>query len=278
MLPLSINYWTQAGLIVDHFAKMAGGSLRGKKIVFVHIDTPFGKEPLPILQVLAQRQGFELVAFPYTPPGNDQAAIWPQVRRARPDFVMFWGAGVGQTVALTEAVRNGLPMDRVSSSVWLSESDMGVVGKDAVKGVLKVEPCASGRDPKPIQDIISEVVGKGKGAGPSSKVGTAYYNYGVQMASLMVEGVRKAFEKAPNGPISGAWLNEGLRSITNFTADGLLPPTTVTKEDHQGGGQGRIARWDGDKFVPVTDWFTANQDVVWGEVKKYSEEFRRTGK
>ena len=27
--------------------------LKGKKIVFVHIDTPFGKEPLPILQVLA---------------------------------------------------------------------------------------------------------------------------------------------------------------------------------------------------------------------------------
>ena len=155
---------------------------------------------------------------------------------------------------------------------------MDVVGKANAKGVLKVEPCASGRDPKPIRDILAEVVGKGKGAGPEGKVGTAYYNYGVQMAALMVEGVRKAFEKAPNGPVSGPWLNEGLRSITNFTADGMLPPTTVTKEDHQGGGQGRIARWDGEKFVPVTDWFTANQDVVWGEVRKYSEEFKRTGK
>lgn len=278
VLPLSINYWTQAGLIIEHFRTMEGGNLRGKKIVFVHIDTPFGKEPLPILQVLAQRQGFELQTFPYTPPGNDQAAIWPQVRRARPDFVIFWGAAVGQTVALTEAIRNGLRMDRVSSSVWLSESDMGVVGKDAAKGVMKVEPCASGRDPKPIQDIIAEVVSKGKGAGPSSKVGTSYYNYGVQMASLMVEGCRMAFQKAPNGPITGAWLNEGLRSITNFTAEGMLPPTTVTKEDHQGGGRGRIARWDGEKFVPATDWFTANQDVVWGEIRKYSEEFRRTGK
>lgn len=278
VLPLSINYWTQAGLIIEHFSKMENGNLRGKKVVFVHIDTPFGKEPLPILQVLAQRQGFELLTFPYTPPGNDQAAIWPQVRRARPDFVIFWGAAVGQTVALTEAIRNGLRMDRVSSSVWLSESDMEVVGKEAAKGVMKVEPCASGRDPKPIKDILAEVVAKGKGAGPEGKVGTSYYNYGVQMASLMVEGVRKAFEKAPNGPLNGAWLNEGLRSITNFTADGMLPPTTVTKSDHQGGGQGRIARWDGAKFVPATDWFTANQDVVWGEIRKYSEEFRRTGK
>lgn len=278
VLPLSINYWTQAGLIIDYFRQVENGNLRGKKVVFVHIDTPFGKEPLPILQVLAQRLGFELLPFPYTPPGNDQAAIWPQVRRARPDFVIFWGAGVGQTVALTEAIRNGMRMDRVSSSVWLSESDMDVVGREAAKGVLKVEPCVSGRDPKPIKDILAEVVAKGKGAGPEAKVGTSYYNYGVQMASLMVEGVRKAFEKAPNGPVTGPWLNEGLRSITNFTAEGLLPPTTVTKEDHQGGGQGRIARWDGAKFVPVTDWFTANQDVVWAEVRKYSEEFRRSGK
>jgi branched-chain amino acid transport system substrate-binding protein len=278
VLPLSINYWTQAGLVIDYFKKVEKGSLKGKKIVFVHIDTPFGKEPLPILQVLAQKEGYELLPFPYTPPGNDQSAIWPQVRRARPDFVIFWGAAVGQTVALTEAIRNGLPMDRVSSSVWLSESDMDVVGRDAAKGVLKVEPCVGGRDPKVIKDILAEVQAKGKGAGPENKVGTGYYNYGVQMGSLMVEGVRKAFEKNPNGPITGPWLNDGLTAIKEFTAEGLLPPTTVTKEDHQGGGMGRIARWDGSKFVPVTDWFTANQDVVWQEVKKYSEEFKKTGK
>jgi len=169
-------------------------------------------------------------------------------------------------------------MDRVSSSVWLSESDMDVVGRANAKGVMKVEPCVGGRSPKIIKDILSDVVGKGKGAGPENKVGTGYYNYGVQMASLMVEGVRMAVQKAPNGPVTGAWLNEGLTSIKDFTAEGMLPPTTVTKADHQGGGMGRIARWDGDKFVPVTDWYTAFQDVVWDEIRKYAEEFKKTGK
>lgn len=278
VLPLSPNYWTQAGLLIDFFKRQEGGSLTGKKIVFVHIDTPFGKEPLPILEVLSKRDGFELLPFPYTPPGNDQSAIWPQVRRARPDWVMFWGAAVGQTVALTEAIRNGLRMDRVASSVWISESDMEVVGKDQTKGVLKVEPCVSGREPKVIQDILTEVVAKGQGAGPEGKVGTSYYNYGVMLAAIMVEGVRRAFEIAPNGPVSGEWMNAGLRSITKFDAGGFIPPTTITKEDHQGGGMARIARWDGARFVPATDWFTANQDVVWAEIRKYSEEFKRTGK
>jgi branched-chain amino acid transport system substrate-binding protein len=98
------------------------------------------------------------------------------------------------------------------------------------------------------------------------------------MGAIMVEGVRVAAAKAPGGPVTGPWLNDGLTSITDFTAEGLLPPMTVTKEDHQGGGKGRIARWDGTKFVPQTDWFSANQDVVWAEIKKSAETFKSTGK
>ena len=277
VMPLSPNYWSQAALIIDFFQKQ-DKDLKGKKIVLVHIDTPFGREPIPIYQALSQKLGYEFQVFPYAPPGNDQSAIWPQVRRAKPDWVIFWGAGVGQTVALSEAIRNGLLLDRLSSSVWLSESDMDVVGKDATKGVLKFEAAAGGREPKVIQDILKEVVAKGKGAGPEGKVGTSYYNIGVMMGAIQIEGLRKAFEKAPNGPYTAPWLNEGLRSITNFTADGLLPPITTTKEDHQGGGRGRIVRWDGSKFVPQSDWNSAYQDVVWTEVRKYSEEFKKSGK
>ncbi|QRG07342.1 ABC transporter substrate-binding protein [Xanthobacter dioxanivorans] len=277
VFPLSPNYWTQIALLVDYFRQQSG-DLKGKKICFVHIDTPFGKEPLPVLKRLQEKLGFELSTFPYTPPGNDQSAIWPQVRRTRPDWIVFWGAGVGQTVALTEAIRNGLPLSKVSSSVWLSESDMDVVGREQASGVLKIEPCASGRTPKLIQQILKDVVEPGKGAGPADKVGTAYYNYGVMLASLMVEGVRQAFAKAPQGPISGSWLNAGLTSITNFDAEGLIPPTTVTREDHQGGGKARIARWDGAKFVPVTDWFSAYSDVVWAVIRESAAEFQKSGK
>jgi branched-chain amino acid transport system substrate-binding protein len=155
---------------------------------------------------------------------------------------------------------------------------MEVVGKDACKGVIKFEAAAGGREPKVLQAIMRDVVGKGKGAGPEGKVGTSYYNIGVMMAAIVAEGVRQAAAKAPNGPVTGPWLNAGIQSITNFTADGMLPGVTVTAKDHQGGGKGRVARWDGAKFVPQTDWFSANQELVWTEIKKYSEEFKKTGK
>src|SRR5262245_64508129 len=72
VMPLSPNYWTQAGLIIDFFRRQ-DKDLKGKKVVLVHIDTPFGKEPIPIFQALSQKLGYTFETFPYTPPGNDQA-------------------------------------------------------------------------------------------------------------------------------------------------------------------------------------------------------------
>ena len=240
-MPLSPNYWTQAGIIVDFF-RQQDKDLKGKKIVLVHIDTPFGKEPIPIFQALSQKLGYTFETFPYTPPGNDQAAIWPQVRRAKPDWVVFWGAGVGQTTALSEAIRNGIPMDRMSSSVWISESDMEVVGKDADQGRAQASsraPAVAARRSSPTSSRRSPA--KGRGAGPEGKIGTAYYNYGVddgrhhgRKASASPRRKRRTVRSPGHGSTTG------LTAITDFTAEGLLPPMTVTSEDHQGGGKGRI--------------------------------------
>jgi len=276
VLPLSPSYWSQAALLIEYMAQQ-DKDLKGKKIAFVHIDTAFGREPLPLLQELAKRRGFELLPFPYAPPGNEQSAAWTQLRRAKPDWTVIWGGGVGQTVSLKEALRNGIAPDRIASVIWLSESDMKVVGADQVKGVLKFEGAAGGREPKVIQDILREVVAKGKGADAQEFVGTSYYNIGVMSGAIMVEGVRRALEITKGSAVTSEALNEGLRSIKGFTADGLIPPLTTTKADHQGGGMGRIAQWDGKRWVAKTDWLAADQDVVWQLIKASSAEFKKTG-
>ena len=276
VLPLSPSYWSQAAALVEYMGQQDKG-LKDKKIAFVHIDTPFGREPLPLLQELAKRRGFELLTFPYAPPGNEQSATWTQVRRAKPDWTIIWGGGVGQTVSLKEALRNGITPDRIASVIWLSESDMKVVGPEQVKGVLKFEGAAGGREPKVIQDILREVVAKGKGAGAQELVGTTYYNIGVMSGAIMVEGVRRALEITKGSAVTAEALNEGLRSIGGFTADGLIPPLTTTKTDHQGGGRGRVAQWDGRRWVAKTDWLAADQDVVWQLIKASSAEFKKSG-
>jgi len=272
IMPMTANYWSQAAILVEYFARQQ--DLRGKKIAIVYIDTPFGKEPLPLLQDIAKRRGFELLGFPYAPPGNEQTAAWTQVRRARPDWVMLWGAGVGQSVSLREAIRNGISPARLASCIWLGDADINTVGPDLVKGVLKFEGAAAGREPKVIQDILKEVVDRGKGAGSRDQVGSTYYNIGVMSAALMVEGVRKALDLTHGAALSGETLNQGLRSVTNFTAEGLGPPTTMSPTDHQGGGMGRVTQWDGTRWVPQSDWFAADQDLVWNLIRAESAKFK----
>jgi branched-chain amino acid transport system substrate-binding protein len=273
IFPAGALYWSQAAVILKYIADQEKGDLKGKKIALVGIDSPFGKEPLPIFQAVSAKQGFDLQTFFYPSPGNEQSSSWTAVRRFNPDWVVIWGAGGGQTVSLRDAIRNGIKLDRLLSVIWLSETDTEIAGKDAAKGVLRFEGAAYGRDNPVIKAILDEVVAKGKGAGPAEKVGSSYYNVGVAGMSIVVEAARIAIEKGQ--PITAATLRQGLEQVKDFNAQGLIPPITITPKDHQGGGRGRISQWDGAKWVPKSDWYAAYQDVVWDLIKKNAEEFKK---
>jgi branched-chain amino acid transport system substrate-binding protein len=273
IFPAGALYWSQATVILKYIADQEKGDLKGKKIALVGIDSPFGKEPLPIFQAVGAKEGFELQTFFYPSPGNEQSSSWTAVRRFNPDWVVIWGAGGGQTTSLRDAIRNGIKLDRLLSVIWLSETDTEIAGKDTAKGVLRFEGAAYGRDNPVIKAILDEVVAKGKGAGAAEKVGSSYYNVGVAGMSVVVEAARIILEKGE--PVTAASLRQGLEQIKDFNAQGLIPPVTITSKDHQGGGRGRISQWDGAKWVPRTDWYAAYQDVVWDLIKKNAEEFKK---
>src|SRR3954471_20762703 len=49
--PMMGTYWDGADILVQHVEKK--GSLKGKKIALVYHDSPYGKEPIPVLEALA---------------------------------------------------------------------------------------------------------------------------------------------------------------------------------------------------------------------------------
>jgi branched-chain amino acid transport system substrate-binding protein len=277
VFPLSPNYWSQATVIVKYISDQEKGDLKGKKIALVGIDSPFGKEPLPVFEELAKRLGYEFSFFPYPSPGNEQSGVWTQVRRFAPDWAILWGAGGGQPVAVREAIRNGMKLDHVALVVCLSETDRDVVGATQAKGILRFEGVAYGKDVAAIQAITEGVIAKGKGAGAAEKVGSTYYNIGVAGMEIFAAAAKLALDQEGE-PLTSAKLKKGLESLKDFKADGLLPGITVTPEDHQGGGQGRIAQWDGVGWVAKTGWYAAYQDIVWDLVKKSAESFKSSGK
>lgn len=272
IFPMMATYWSQAAVLADYIDQHEGG-LEGKRIAHVYIDSPFGREPVPILEELAERKGFELETFGYPSPGTEQSATWSDVRRFRPDHVIIWGAGGGQAVSVREAIRAGISPEDVLSVVWMAETDAENIGADRATGLKRFEAVATGTDHPIMQQIVDQVIEPGHGAGDQEEVGTTYYNIGVATMAVAVEGARLALEEF-GAPLTGDKLRQGLEMIEDFDADGLMPPITITPEDHQGGGYGRVSQWNGEAWEPVTDWITAHQDIVWEEIEAGAAEFR----
>ena len=108
--------------------------LKGKKIALVYHDSPYGKEPIPLLQERCKQHGFELQLLPVTHPGVEQKSTWLQIRQNRPDYVFLWGWGVMNSTALKEAVATGYPREKMYGVWWAgAEPDVKDVG-DGAKG------------------------------------------------------------------------------------------------------------------------------------------------
>jgi branched-chain amino acid transport system substrate-binding protein len=275
VFPLGPTYWGQAANMVSYIKRQAGANFQKTKIAYLYIDYPLGHEPIPVLQELQKREGFELQMFPYPLPGNDLSSAMSQVRRYQPDWIIHWGIGPMNVVAVKEMKRNGLPVDRFITVNWINEVDINNMGADAAKGLKRSAVVVGGADHPLLREIARELYDKGKGAGDRKFLADAYYNLSLAVYSTIFEGMRAAVKNEP-GPLNAAKIRRGLETLRNYDANGLMAPLTLTPQDHGGGGKTRIDMWDGTKWLPQTDWFVDYSDLVWSTVKQHSAEFAKT--
>ena len=133
--PLLGSYWSAADIAIQHIAKELGGvaKLKGKKISLVYHDSPYGKEPIPALQALAPKHGFEFKPIPVTHPGVEQKSQWLAIRQDRPDYVLLWGWGVMNCTAIKEAAGVAYPRDKMIGVWWSgAEPDVTPAGDQAI--------------------------------------------------------------------------------------------------------------------------------------------------
>lgn len=277
VFPVGATYWGQAANDVYYIKTQKGGDLKGVKIAFIYPDYAFGQEPIPVLKTLAEREGFDLQLFPNPLPGRDQAAVWTQIRRFNPDYVISWNLSAMHVVAAREMKRNGIPMSKLISVNWLNEVDINNIGREDAKGIMRGTNVVSGRDHPTMQRIQKEVYDAGKGNGDPKTLDDIYYNNGLATYSVVFEGVRQAILKE-GWPLTPEKIKAGMESLKDFDANGFMAPVTVTAKDHGGGGKTRIEMWDGTKWVPQSDWFSAYEDVVGELVQQQSAEFAKGGK
>jgi len=107
VFPLITNYWSQNTAKIKFIGMKEGGmdKLKGKKIVNLYHDSAYGKETIPIYELLAQKYGFTVQQVEVPHPGNEQQSQWLTIRRAKPDYVVLRGWGVMNPVAPADRQR-----------------------------------------------------------------------------------------------------------------------------------------------------------------------------
>ncbi|MEZ5888565.1 MAG: ABC transporter substrate-binding protein [Paracoccaceae bacterium] len=265
------NYWDGASDIVNYLLGENGGDLKGKKIALVYHNSAYGKEPIPTLTKLAEKHGFELIEVPVDSPGQEQKSQWLQIRRDKPDYVLMWGWGVMNAVAIQEAANINYPMDHFIGVWWSgSENDVLPAG-DAANGYKALTLHGSGSDYPVYADLQKYVVGAGKASGAGDQIGTVLYSRGMYAALVISEAIRKSQEMTGHAAITATELRDGFEAleITEARMAELgLPnfgqPFAASCTDHGGPGQAMIQQWDASarKWNLITPFIAPDDEVI----------------
>jgi branched-chain amino acid transport system substrate-binding protein len=293
--PIAGTYWVAADTILQAIAKKEGGwdNLKGKKIGLVYHDSPFGKEPIPLMQERARNHGFELQLLPVTPPGVEQKATWLQVRQARPDYVVLWGWGVMNSTAIKEAQATGYPREKMYG-VWWAGAEPDV--KDVADGAKGYNAVTIQHGAEPNSDIVKAMLtqlhSKGQGTGPKEEVGQVLYLRGVMSAMIGIEGIRAAQERFGKGKVmTGEQVRWGLENLNLTQAKldalgfkGVMRPISTSCMDHMGAAWTRIHTWNGKAWEFTSEWMQADEQILKPLVKATADKYaadkkltRRTG-
>jgi branched-chain amino acid transport system substrate-binding protein len=216
VFPTPSTFWSQNTAKIRFIGQRVGGmdQLKGLKIVHVYLDNDFGRDTLPILDTQAARYGFAVQHLAVPPPGLDQKATWLRVKVAQPAWVILRSAGVMTRTALQEAAQVGVSRDKiVGANPTCAEQEMLPAGQAAI-GFICATWWGTGAHFPLIQEVLTFVYARGKGAGPAGDVGTAQWIRGLLRGLLIAEALRTAMRHFGNQPLTGAQVQWGLEHLT----------------------------------------------------------------
>jgi branched-chain amino acid transport system substrate-binding protein len=288
------SYWSMASIVMKYISDQEHGALtadpehggpqqrvergpvnlNGRKIGLLHINNAGGKEPIPVLEELSRREGFKLLTYPIDPPGLDQKAIWQRVKQDNPDWLILWGFGALNNVALKGAAGIGFPMNHFIGNAWSAgENDIEDVAS-AVDGYLGVALQAPGAVGPVHDDIIKYVYDAGKAVDPGFKprIGEVLYDRGLAEGMWVAEGIAKAMEIHKKKEVAAADVRDGFEALDitderleTLGFEGLLAPLKVTCASHEGVvPRAAIQQWDarGQRWKLVSGFYGPDNDLV----------------
>ncbi len=276
------NYWNGASGAINYLLETNDGNIEGKRIALVYHNSAYGKEPIRTLEELQKKHGFELSLLPVDHPGQEQKSQWLQIRRERPDYVVMWGWGVMNQVAIQEAANIRFPMENFIG-IWWSGAEHDVLPSGTASDGYKALTFHNvGRDFPVFDDIQKHVVDTGKAAGAGDQIGNVLYNRGLYAAMLAAEAAKTAMDIHGTKDITPAMMRDGMEALEiteeKMAALGMPnfgPAFNVSCENHGGPGLVGVTQWDADTktWSLISDFKPTDTEVIGGLIEADSASY-----
>lgn len=265
------NYWDGASIAINHILDENGGDISGKKIALVYHNSAYGKEPIKTLEKLSEKYGYELTLIPVDHPGLEQKSQWLEIRRGRMDYVLMWGWGVMNSVAIQEAANIRFPMENFIGIWWSgSENDVIPAGERA-HNYKALALHGVGTDYPLYDDLKTYVYDKGLAAGDGSSIGSVLYNRAVYNSALLAEAIRTAQGMHGVSDITPVMMRDGLENLSvteevmaSWGLPGFAPPFEVSCENHGGDGLAMVQQWDAEaqEWNIITGLISSDKEII----------------
>lgn len=273
------NYWNGASGAINYLLETNDGDLNGKKIALVYHNSAYGKEPIRTLQELSAKHGFEFKEVPVDHPGQEQKSQWLQIRRDKPDYVIMYGWGVMNQVAIQEAANIRFPMENFIGVWWSgSENDVLAAGA-AANGYKALTFHGVGSDFPVFDDIQTHVVDAGLASGAGDQIGTVLYNRGLYAAMLAAEATKTAQEIHGVADITPAMMRDGMEALeiteekmASLGLPNFGPSFKVSCQNHGGDGLVGVTQWDAESktWSLISDFAETDQEIIGALVEEDS--------
>ena len=276
------TYWDGASAFVRYAASVEGGldKLKGKTIGLVHLDAPYGKEPIPLLQALAADYGFTLKLYPV--PGSqmqNQTSLWLDVRRDRPDWIYLQGWGAMNPTALKEAAKVGFPMNRLIGNWWAGGDDDARAAGEAAEGYASLAISGVGQTIRRYR-TSSKYVSKRLRA--KCRRGTRLariLNRGVMNGVIVAEAIRAAQQLSGKKLVTGEDVRRGMETLNLTDARWkelgfqTLPGRSIELCRPQRAHRHLSGPVDGTKWTKSSDWIQPIKEKVLPLIDSAAEDY-----
>ena len=266
IFPGTASYWSQAGAAMKYIKD--NGAKQGTKIAFIYYDNPAGREGLPMVEAVAQKEGYVLRKFAVQPPGLEMA---PQVNDIARDFKADWVIGSlfgnAAAVSIKEFAKAGFPLNRVVSFVYgAGDADVEAAGWDIAQGYLGLQYAAVGPHPSRDPGNRQDVSGRGQGAAEIPRQRLLQPRRAARRVDRRRHPARDSEPRPATDRRQGA---HGVRGDQELRPAGVRSPSHARRRRiTRAADTCRVYQVKGNEWVPVSGWIRGYRDEVMALVKQ----------